>query len=219
MVKVRVATNVMKVNEAMAEHNRRTFAGAGVYVLNIMSSPGSGKTTLIERTIAEMKDEMGIGVIEGDVYTTRDAERIEAHGVPVVQINTGGACHLDANVVRDALEDLDLRSLDFLIIENVGNLICPAGYSLGEHDRAIVLSVTEGSDKPAKYPGMFRRCDLALVNKIDLLDRMDEDLAQFTGEISDVNGELLILPVSARTGEGMEAWYDWLRAKIAGRQA
>ncbi|MFO8060640.1 MAG: hydrogenase nickel incorporation protein HypB [Bacillota bacterium] len=213
MVTVRLMERAMKNNDAVAAANARRLEEAGIFAVDLMSSPGSGKTTILERTLDALGD-LQAAVIEGDVCTTRDAERIEAMGVPVVQINTGGACHLDAGAVRDALESMDLQGCDLLFIENVGNLICPAGFRLGETERVMVLSVTEGADKPEKYPAMFRSCSVALVNKIDLLQVLEMDLDRITDEIRRVNPAMKILPVSARTGEGMEEWYEWLEAKV-----
>ncbi len=210
MVTVKLMENVMKANEAAAEANARRMEEAGIFAVDMMSSPGSGKTTILERTLDALGGELRTAVIEGDVDTSRDAERIAARGAQVVQINTGGACHLDAKVVQEALESMDLQGHDLLFIENVGNLICPAGYRLGESERVMVLSVTEGVDKPEKYPAMFRSCSVALVNKIDLLEVLGMDIREVADEIRRVNPEIKILPVSARTGEGMEAWYEWL---------
>ncbi len=214
MVTVKLMENVMKANEAAAEVNARRMEEAGIFAVDMMSSPGSGKTTILERTLDALGGELRTAVIEGDLYTSRDAERVEARGAQVVQINTGGACHLDAKVVQEALESMDLQDHDLLFIENVGNLICPAGYRLGESERVMVLSVTEGVDKPEKYPAMFRSCSVALVNKIDLLEVLEMDIGVVADEIRRVNPRMKILPVSARTGEGMEAWYEWLRVEV-----
>ncbi len=214
MVTVKLMENVMKANEAAAEANARRMEEAGIFAVDMMSSPGSGKTTILERTLDALGGELRTAVIEGDLYTSRDAERVEARGAQVVQINTGGACHLDAKVVQQALESMDLQGHDLLFIENVGNLICPAGYRLGESERVMVLSVTEGVDKPEKYPAMFRSCSVALVNKIDLLEVLEMDIREVADEIRRVNPRMKILPVSARTGEGMEAWYEWLRVEV-----
>jgi hydrogenase nickel incorporation protein HypB len=210
MVKVRLATPVLQENDEVARENRDLFRERGVFVLNLMSSPGSGKTTTLERTIERLPDGLRLAVIEGDIYTTRDAERIEALGVPVVQINTAGTCHLDARMIRPALQDFDLGSLDVLIVENVGNLVCPAEFDLGEDARAVVLSITEGNDKPMKYPLVFRLARAALINKIDLLPYTDCDLAELERDLALINPELKLFQVSGRTGEGFDTWIGWL---------
>jgi len=215
MIKVRLMQKVMESNDAAAAENARKLRDAAVFSVDMMSAPGSGKTTILERTLDALIPALTIGVIQGDVDTTRDAERVQARGAQTVQINTGGACHLDAPAVAGALEDLDLDALDLLVIENVGNLICPTGFALGAHERVMVLSVTEGADKPEKYPAMFRSCSLALVNKTDLLPVLGLDLEAFAEEIARVNPDMQILPVSALTGEGMEDWYQWLRDRMA----
>lgn len=210
MREVKVMQSVMRANDTLASANADRLRQAGVFAVDMMSSPGSGKTTILERTLEALGGRVGISVIEGDVATTRDAERVRARGAQVVQINTGGACHLDANMISHALDDLDLDGGDILFIENVGNLICPAGYRLGEAERVMVLSVTEGVDKPEKYPAMFRSCSVVLVNKIDLLEVLGLGLEEFTAEIAKVNAGIQIMPVSALTGEGMDEWYAWL---------
>lgn len=182
----------------------------GVAALNLISSPGAGKTTLLEQTIARLKGKLTVGVIEGDLYTARDAGRISAQGAAAVQINTGGTCHLNAAMVARALEELPLASLDLLFIENVGNLVCPAAFYLGEHCKVALLSVAEGSDKPAKYPGVFREARAVVVTKLDLLPYTDFDLAGCTAELKELNPELNIFVLSAKTGAGMEGWLAWL---------
>jgi len=211
-MKVKLSKDVLEANEAMAEANAARLQEAGVFAIDMMSSPGSGKTTILERTIDDLSDRLQIAVIVGDVSTTRDAERIEEAGAEAVQINTGGACHLDANMIRDVLDDVNLADCDILFIENIGNLVCPAGYVLGEAERVMVLSTPEGTDKPAKYPAMFRTCSVALLNKIDLSDALDVDVEDFADEIERVNPEMQTMAVSALTGEGMEEWYSWLQA-------
>jgi len=190
MVKVRMATPVLQQNDEVARENRELFRKKGLFVLNLMSSPGSGKTSILERTIEKLANRLKLGVIEGDIYTTKDAERIEKFGIPVVQINTAGACHLDARMVQPALEDLDLNNLDLLIVENVGNLVCPAEFDLGEEARAAVLSVAEGNDKPAKYPLVFRESQVVLINKIDLLPHTDCDIDQLESDLKLITHEL-----------------------------
>jgi hydrogenase nickel incorporation protein HypB len=212
---IELKERVLSKNERLAERNRGMFAATKVTVVNLVSSPGAGKTTLLERTIRELKDEMTIGVIEGDQQTDRDARRIEATGVPVHQINTMDACHLDAHMIQHALDTFSLQELDLLFIENVGNLICPGAFDLGEDYRAVVLSTTEGEDKPLKYPGIFIGSQLAVINKVDLLEVLEIDLNQYRSFVKKVNPSMECLSVSAKTGEGMAGWYDWLRDKVA----
>ncbi|MGD0152936.1 MAG: hydrogenase nickel incorporation protein HypB [Thermacetogeniaceae bacterium] len=219
MVKVRLATPILQENDEAARENRELFRERGIFVLNLMSSPGSGKTTTLERTIEQLPEGLRLAVIEGDIYTTRDAERIEARGVPVVQINTAGACHLDARMIKPTLGDFDLDAVDLLIIENVGNLVCPAEFDLGEDARAVVLSVTEGNDKPMKYPLIFRLARVALINKIDLLPYTDCDMEELGRDMALINPELTVFPVSARTGQGFTLWMDWLAEQVRHKQA
>ncbi|HHY40825.1 MAG TPA: hydrogenase nickel incorporation protein HypB [Syntrophaceticus sp.] len=209
-----MATPVLQQNDEVARENRELFRKKGLFVLNLMSSPGSGKTSILERTIAKLSNRLKLGVIEGDIYTTKDAERIEKFGIPVVQINTAGACHLDARMVQPALEDLDLNDLDLLIVENVGNLVCPAEFDLGEDARAAVLSITEGNDKPAKYPLVFRESQVVLINKIDLLPHTDCDIEQLEKDLKLINHQLKIFRVSARLNQGFEPWVQWLEEQV-----
>ncbi len=213
-VTVSVMEGILDANDALAEANREKFRRAGTFVVNMMSSPGSGKTTLLERTLELLGDKFRPGVLEGDVQTSLDAARLERFGFPVVQVNTGsdwgGGCHLDANMVRCGLQSLPLSEIDLLFIENVGNLVCPAGFLLGEDVRVIVASVTEGEDKPLKYPHMFRCADVVLINKIDLVPHLDFDLPQLMRNVESVNPIAPRLLVSARTGEGMGKWIEWL---------
>ena len=225
--KVKVLEGVLDANDTIAQANRADFDRAGVTVVNLMSSPGAGKTTLLEAVLGSLEG-VRAGVLEGDVQGTQDAERIAsvhtpAGGhVPVAQINTdpgfGGECHLDANMVRSALPSLPLDGLDLLVIENVGNLVCPAEFRIGEDYRVMISSVTEGEDKPYKYPLMFRACDLVIVNKIDLLPHLDFDLEEFLGNLDDVHPDVARLLVSAKTGEGIDAVQSWL-TRIATREA
>jgi hydrogenase nickel incorporation protein HypB len=218
--KVKVLEDVLDANSTIAAANRHDFDHAGVKVVNVMSAPGAGKTTLLERVLGDL-DGVRVGVLEGDVATTLDADRVATLHVPVVQVNTdpgfGGECHLDANMVRSALPALPLHELDLLVIENVGNLVCPAEFRVGEDHRVMVSSVTEGEDKPLKYPLMFRACELVLVNKIDLLPHLDFDLDRFLAHLDAVNPSARKLLVSAKTGEGVDAWRDWL-AGVASRE-
>ena len=211
--KVKVLESVLDANDTIAQANRADFDRAGVTVVNLMSAPGAGKTTLLERVLGDL-DPVRVGVLEGDVRSTLDADRIASRHVPVTQINTdpgfGGECHLDANMVRSALAAVPLDEIDLLVVENVGNLVCPAEFRVGEDYRVMVSSVTEGEDKPLKYPLMFRACDLVLVNKIDLLPYLDFDLDRFLYHLDAVHPGVPRLLMSGRTGEGVEAWRDWL---------
>jgi hydrogenase nickel incorporation protein HypB len=213
--KVRVLEDVLDANATIARANRDDFDRAGVSVVNMMSSPGAGKTTLLERTLAGLAG-VRVGVLEGDVAGTLDADRIAGLHIPVTQINTdagfGGECHLDANMVRSALPAIPLDEIDLLVIENVGNLVCPAEFRVGEDARIMVSSVTEGEDKPAKYPLMFRACELVLINKIDLLEHLDFDVDRLEANIKQVNHDATVMRVSAKTGEGIPAFRDWLKA-------
>jgi hydrogenase nickel incorporation protein HypB len=205
---------VLAKNDERAERNRGWLRDRGVLAINLMSSPGAGKTTLLERTAREAGHGLRLAVIEGDQETTLDAGRIECAGAEVVQINTGAGCHLDAAMVAKGLDVLDPRPGSVLIIENVGNLVCPALFDLGEQARVVIASVTEGADKPLKYPQMFRAADLVLLNKVDLLPYLDFDTAQHATDLKSVNPHAELLPLSATTGEGVPAWYDWLRQRI-----
>jgi hydrogenase nickel incorporation protein HypB len=206
---------VLEKNDAMADQNRAWFAGREVLALNLVSSPGAGKTTLLERTIRDLKSEMSIGVIEGDQATARDGERIRAAGAPAIQVNTGAGCHLEADMVARAIRELKPAAGSLLLIENVGNLVCPAMFDLGEHAKVVILSVTEGEDKPLKYPHMFLAAVMLIINKTDLLPHVDFDLSLAAGYARDVNPQIKIISVSARTGEGLGEWYDWLRTESA----
>ena len=212
--KVKVAEGALDANETIAEANRSDFDRDSVRVVNLMSSPGAGKTTLLERLLEKGLGDTRVGVLEGDVQGSMDADRLSALHVPVTQINTdpgfGGECHLDANMVRSAIPSLGLDAIDLLVIENVGNLVCPAEFKVGENARVMVSSVTEGEDKPLKYPLMFRTCELVVVNKIDLLPHLDYDLERFLTNVDEVNPGVETLQVSARTGEGVEALAEWL---------
>ena len=214
---IKVVRRVLDVNEKMAEQNRKRFAEKGVFVLNVMSSPGSGKTTTLEKTLVKILPEYKSAVIVGDICTTNDADRLATTGAPVVQVNTdefGGDCHLAAHVIEKAAGGLELADIDLLIVENVGNLVCPAEFDIGEDSRVVVLSVTEGEDKPAKYPLMFRQCEVALLNKIDLLPYLDYDKDKALDYIHQVNPQMPVFEVSARTEAGFEPWLEWLKGKI-----
>ncbi len=213
-MKVSVVKNILEANERIAQENRAIFDEKNLLVFNLMSSPGAGKTSLLEKTIGALKDELRMGVIEGDIQSSRDAERIAAMGIPAVQINTGGACHLDGNMIRDTFKEFDFDALDLLVVENVGNLVCPAEFKVGEDFKAMILSVAEGDDKPAKYPLMFHESEVLLVNKIDLLPYVDCSVEKIREEALKVNPGLTIFEISCKTGEGLGAWYDWLREKV-----
>lgn len=209
-MKVKVVTRILEANDRIAEENRKRFKEAGVFVVNLMGAPGAGKTTLLERTIHALKAKLRIGVIEGDIVGTDDAERIGALNVPVVQINTGGACHLDANMISEVLGELPLRELDLLIIENVGNLVCPAEFKVGEDMKMMVLSVAEGHDKPLKYPLMFQESSALVLNKIDLLPYMNTDMNKVRNDSLALNPKLKIFEVSCANGSGIDQWAQWL---------
>ena len=217
-VKVRVVEDALDANNTIARANRDDFDRAGVTVVNLMSAPGAGKTALLERVLGSL-DGVRAGVLEGDVQGSYDADRLASLHVPVTQLNTdpgfGGECHLDANMVRSALPELPLEDIDLLVIENVGNLVCPAEFRVGEDARIMVSSVTEGEDKPLKYPLMFRTCELVLVNKIDLLPHLDFDMDAFLHNLDAVHPGVPRMLVSARTGEGVDAWRDWLLNQAA----
>jgi hydrogenase nickel incorporation protein HypB len=210
MSKVTIAQNILAVNENRAQEIRQLLTARSIRTINIMSSPGAGKTTLLERTIERLHGQLGIGVIEGDIETSNDAQRIEAAGAETVQINTRGACHLEAHMISDALAQIELATINLLIIENIGNLVCPAAWDLGEDIRVVVASTTEGDDKPAKYPQMFAISQVMVVNKIDLLPYVDYDLQKVRKQALAINPNLRIFEVSCRTGEGLAAWCDWL---------
>ena len=215
---VRIEQDILSKNDGYARDNRRLFQQRGILALNLVSSPGSGKTTLLTRTLTNLRDEFGLAVIEGDQETTLDADRIRATGVPSVQVNTGKGCHLDAHMIGHAIPELDLPQGTVLFIENVGNLVCPAAFDLGEAHKVAILSVTEGEDKPLKYPDMFHAADVMLINKIDLLPHLEFDMQRCVDAALRVNPGLQILLVSASSGEGMDAWYEWLRLQRAARQ-
>lgn len=204
----------MEANERLAEENRRRFYERGLLVINLMSSPGAGKTSLLERTILALKNDLRLGVIEGDIQSTYDAERIEKTGAQVVQINTGGACHLDSNMIQEALKNMALDNLDLLFIENVGNLVCPAEFNLGEDFKAMILSVTEGDDKPLKYPLIFRESRVLLINKIDLLPFCDCNVELIERRARQINPYVIIFRLSCKTGEGLGEWTAWLTEQI-----
>jgi hydrogenase nickel incorporation protein HypB len=213
-VKVSVVKNVLDANDRIAAENRALFDKNKVYVINLMSSPGAGKTSLVERTILALREKYRIGVIEGDIQDTYDADRVAKLGIPVVQINTGGACHIDGNMIREALPTFDLAKIDLLICENVGNLVCPAEFKIGENAKIMILSAPEGADKPAKYPLMFQESAVMLINKVDLLPYVDFDLKKARRDALSINKNLQIFEISCKTGVSLDGWIKWLTDRI-----
>lgn len=209
-----VEQDVLSQNNLLAERNRGFYEALGILALNLVSSPGSGKTTLLEKTIAALKDEIRLAVIEGDQQTLNDAQRIEKSGAPVVQVNTGAGCHLDADMINRANRQLDLEKGSVLMIENVGNLVCPALFDLGEAHKVVIISVTEGEDKPEKYPHMFSASDLCIINKTDLLPYVDFDVEKCKQSALKVNHHLEFIELSARSGEGLDLWFDWIKQEL-----
>ena len=217
-MEIKVVRKVLDANEKMADQNRVLFKDKGVFVINVMSSPGSGKTTILERTLTTIMPEIKTAVIVGDVSTTHDADRLAKSGAPVVQVNTdafGGDCHLAAHVIENAASQLDLDNIDLLIVENIGNLVCPAEFDIGEDVKVVVLSVTEGEDKPVKYPLMFRVCDAAILNKIDLLPYLDYEKDLAVESIQKIHPDMPVFEMSAKTGDGFDAWIDWLKQQVS----
>lgn len=212
---ITIERKVLEKNDQIASRNRHLFSDRGVFVLNLVSSPGAGKTSLLEKTIQQLQGSMKIAVIEGDVQTDLDAQRVARYGVPVVQIVTMGGCHLEAGLVENALANLDINGLDLLFIENVGNLVCPAGYDLGEAAKIVILSTTEGDDKPLKYPAMFLNSSILIVNKVDLIPYVNCKLDVLKGNALSVNPSLKIFETSCFTGDGIAEWCEWLRRKDA----
>ncbi len=216
--KITIEKKVLSENDRLAADIRSRLREHGVASLNLVSSPGSGKTSLLERTLGALKDELRIGLIAGDVQTENDANRLLRAGGKMVQpLTTGGACHLDAKMVSRVLSEFDLEALDLLFIENVGNLVCPSSYDLGEDMKVVLVSTTEGDDKPLKYPGMFRRSSVMVINKIDLLGTSDFDINRVKENAWRINGDLKVFELSCRTGEGLDAWYSWIKGLVAGR--
>jgi hydrogenase nickel incorporation protein HypB len=215
MDRITLQTNVLQANQERAAENRKLFEREGALVINLMSAPGSGKTSLLECTIRGLRDRCRIGVIEGDLQTEIDSERIRALGAPSYQITTGTVCHLDARMIARALEEFPIRGLDLLFIENVGNLICPASYFLGEHRRVVICGATEGAEKPRKYPVMFHKADAVVLNKVDLAGACGVDLELLRANVRDVNPRVPIFALSCRTGQGLAAWLAWLAAEVA----
>lgn len=216
-VRVPVVEQILSANDQLAAANRARLDAAAVFAINMMASPGAGKTSLITRTVEALKGEFRIGAVDGDIATSLDADRIAALGVPTVQINTGGACHLDAAMLQSALSQLPLEELDLLIVENVGNLVCPASFKLGVHRSVLIASVPEGDDKPYKYPVMYRGVDALVLNKMDVLSAFEFDVEYFRRGVEALNPGLAFFPLSCKTGEGLEAWVEWLQNEAGGR--
>ncbi len=212
---VTIERTVLAKNDEFARQNRDRFVSHGLYVMNVVSSPGSGKTTLLERTIEHLRGSVKIAVVEGDVQTDIDARRLERFEIPTVQIVTNGGCHLAARLVQDAIATIDLGGLQLLIIENVGNLVCPSNYDLGEHEKVVVLSVTEGAEKPLKYPAMFQRASVLIINKTDLLPYVDCDMAVLRKNATDINPKLTIFEVSSTKGDGIDQWCEWVLHRVS----
>ena len=212
---IKVGEDILGANDEQARANRQVLDKSRVFTINIMSSPGAGKTSTILNTINRLKDNLRIGVIEGDVASSVDAEKVSAMGIPVVQINTAGGCHLDANMVENAIKNLPLEDIDLLFIENVGNLICPNAFALGEDCRIMISSMPEGDDKPHKYPAMFADTDIILLNKTDLQPYLDFQMDAFEKVVMSLNADATIFPISCKTGEGLEDWYAWLETEVA----
>lgn len=213
-MKIKIVSKILEANDRIASENRKKFKESDVYVINLMSAPGAGKTSLIEQTIKILCKNLKIGVIEGDITGSDDANRIESLDIPVIQINTGSACHLDANMINEAIEDLPIKNLDLLIVENVGNLVCPAEFNIGEDIKVMILSVTEGDDKPLKYPLMFQESSALILNKIDLLPYIDINIAKIKHDSLSLKPSLKIFEVSCKTGEGLNQWTEWLQSLL-----
>ena len=217
-LEIKLMKNILGANDEIAAQNRKMFSERGVVVMNLLGSPGSGKTTLLEKTLALLADKIKIAVIEGDLFTAKDAERIERAGVDVIQINTAGGCHLDAPMIQKACAALDLDAIDLLIVENVGNLVCPAEFDIGENFKAVVLSITEGDDKPLKYPLIFKESEVALLNKIDLLPFTNFDLRAAREDLTTLHPTIKIFETSCTTGAGLDEWTAWLQKKLGTRK-
>ena len=218
MSEIKVVTNILQANDELTALNRKKLDEKSIYVINLMSSPGSGKTSILEKVITRLKPDMKIAVIEGDLYTTKDAQRIEAKNVPVVQINTGGACHLDAYMIKDALNSLDLDGLELLVVENVGNLVCPAEFEIGEDIKITVLSTAEGNDKPLKYPLAFEKSGAVILNKIDLIEYTDFDKQAFYDDVRSINDKTVFFETSCKTDTGLDELCAWIRNQVMEKQ-
>ena len=218
-MQIKVMTNILDRNDQLAAEVHDRLSAAGIFVVNLLGSPGCGKTSLLESTIAGLKGELSMAVIEGDLFTAKDAERIEQHGVPVIQINTSGGCHPDANMVNTVLDHLDLEKLDLIVIENVGNLVCPAEFNIGEDVKVTVLSITEGEDKPLKYPLIFKQASAVILNKVDLLPYTSFDMQAAIKDITSISPDTVLMLASCRTGEGLSQWYEWLKRQVKMKQS
>ncbi|WP_028130526.1 hydrogenase nickel incorporation protein HypB [Selenomonas sp. AE3005] len=217
-MEIKVIKNILGENDRLAAENQAMFQDKKVFVLNFMGSPGAGKTSVLEKTMERLKDKIKMAVIEGDLFTSKDAERIDKYGVPVIQINTAGGCHLDANMVQKTVKEMNLDELDLLVVENVGNLVCPAEFPVGEDARAVVLSVTEGDDKPLKYPLMFKESEIALINKVDLAPYCNFNMDSAKQDITSLHPGIEVLEVSCTKGDGLDHWCDWLLQKVAAKK-
>ena len=213
-MKIEVMKNILNENEKIAEENRNFFKDKKVFVINLMGSPGSGKTSLLELTLKKLKNEIKMAVIEGDLFTAKDAERIERHNVPVIQINTAGGCHLDAAMIKRAAQNLNLDELDLVIVENVGNLVCPAEFDVGENVKAVVLSITEGDDKPLKYPLIFKESAVAILNKTDILKFTNFNLESAREDLTTIHPNIKIIETSCTNGEGLNEWCEWIKNNL-----
>ena len=216
-MEIKVLENILAANENLAEENARLFKEKGIFTINLMASPGAGKTSFILETARRLGDRYKMAVIEGDIASKVDTEKVRAHGIQSVQINTGGACHLEANMIKKALEHLDLTGVDLLVIENVGNLVCPADFALGEAARVVILSIPEGDDKPLKYPTIFSDCPVLVLNKVDALDLFDFDIGRVEETVKKLNPNVDIIPLSCRTGAGFNIWMSWLEEQLKNR--
>ena len=218
-IRVPIVENILNANDRLAEENRARLESAGVFSINMMASPGAGKTSLIEQTLPRLKDKLRVAVVDGDIATSIDADRAARAGAQAaIQVNTGGDCHLDAVMLRGALEQLDLAQFDLLIVENVGNLVCPASFKLGTDKSVLIASIPEGDDKPYKYPGMYRGVDALVINKVDLLPYVPFNMEYFRTGVEVLNPGVMTYPLSAKTGEGMDAWIDWLMKQVKSKR-
>lgn len=218
-MQIKVIRKILEANDRISDQLKQFFREKGILVINLMSSPGAGKTTLLEKTLSDLKIEFNMAVIEGDLQTSNDAERIAATGAQVIQINTEGGCHLDGSMVLEAANQMELDNVDILFVENVGNLVCPAEFSVGEDYKVTILSVVEGDDKPQKYPLIFAESQVMLLNKTDLLPYVDFNMEKASNFARSLKSEIEIYPISAKTGEGIEHWYDWLRKEVKGKKS
>lgn len=214
MKQILVKKNILNANDEIAKQNREIFREKGIFTINMLGSPGAGKTSVLEQIIKNLKNEVKMAVIEGDLYTTKDAERIESHGIQVLQVNTGGGCHLDASMIKEAMDHIEIEGVDFLVIENVGNLVCPASYDLSEDMKVTVLSITEGNDKPLKYPSMFQRSEILIVNKVDLIEHTNFSMDELYKDVKSLNRNIKIFEVSCTTGKGLDELYNYFKLKI-----